>query len=36
MLFCGVAIGHKDEDAKINELKTTREPLDVWVKFIEK
>ena len=36
MLFCGVAIGYKDEDAKINELKTTREPLDVWVKFIEK
>lgn len=36
MLFCGVAIGYKDEDAKINELDTTREPLDVWVKFIEK
>ena len=36
MLFCGMAIGYKDEKAKINHLITEREPLDVWVKFIEK
>ncbi len=36
MLFCGMAIGYKDEKAKINDLITEREPLDVWVKFIEK
>ena len=36
MLFCGMAIGYKDEKAKINDLITEREPLDVWVKFIGK
>ena len=36
MLFCGMAIGYKDKTAKINNLVTEREPLDIWVKFIRK
>ena len=36
MLFCGMAIGYKDEKAKINDLITEREPLEVWAKFVEK
>ena len=35
MLFCGMAIGHRDESAKVNELQTDREDLDVWAKFLE-
>tara|TARA_B110001450_G_scaffold226048_1_gene224592 strand:- start:551 stop:1204 length:654 start_codon:yes stop_codon:yes gene_type:complete len=34
MLFCGVAIGYKDEEARINNLKSERRPLDDWAKFI--
>lgn len=34
MLFCGVAIGYKDDDAKINKLKSERRPLDEWAKFL--
>jgi len=34
MLFCGVAIGYRDKDAKINQLKSKRRPLDEWAKFL--
>ena len=34
MLFCGMAIGYKDQDAAINQLKTTRRSSDEWMKFI--
>ena len=35
MLFCGMAIGYRDESAEINDLITDREPLNNWVKFID-
>ena len=34
MLFCGMAIGYKDQDAAINQIKTTRRSTDEWMKFI--
>ena len=34
MLFCGVAIGHKDTEAVINKLKSERRPLDQWATFL--
>lgn len=34
MLFCGVALGYRDQDAKINKLKSKRRPLDEWAKFL--
>jgi nitroreductase len=34
MLFCAVAIGYKDNDAKINKLKSERRPIDEWAKFL--
>ena len=34
MLFCGVAIGYKDDDARINMLKSERRPLDEWAQFL--
>ena len=34
MLFCGMAIGYKDQDAVINQLKTSRRSTDEWMKFI--
>lgn len=33
-IFCGMAIGHKDPDARVNRLYSDREPLDVWAKFV--
>jgi len=30
MLFCGIALGHRDETAPINGLRTTRAPFDEW------
>ena len=35
MLFCGMAIGHKDPDAPVNALVSDREPVENWVKFVE-
>ena len=32
MLFCGMAIGYRDEAAPVNGLVSDREPLDVWLK----
>jgi nitroreductase len=34
MLFCGMAIGYKNPDAPINDLKSTRRHLDEWATFI--
>lgn len=33
-IFCGVAIGHADEDHPINKVRTEREPLDVFATFV--
>jgi nitroreductase len=34
MLFCGVAIGHVDETAPINTLRSERMPLEQWATFV--
>jgi nitroreductase len=34
MLFCGMAIGYRDDTAIINSLKSERRPLNEWAKFI--
>ena len=34
MLFCGMAIGHRDPDHPVNRLVSDREPLSVWAKFV--
>ena len=35
MLFCGMAIGHADPDAPVNQLRSDRDPLDEWVQFVD-
>ena len=34
MLFCGMAIGYPDPDAKVNRLTSDRAPLAEWAKFV--
>ena len=34
MLFCGIALGHKDPDKAVNSLVSDREPLEAWAKFV--
>ena len=34
MLFCGMAIGHKNPEADVNRLVSDRAPLEDWVKFV--
>jgi len=34
MLFCGMAIGYGDSSAPINELRTSRLPMEEWATFI--
>ena len=34
MLFCGMAIGYKDPDAPINQLKSQRRPPEEWTKIL--
>jgi nitroreductase len=34
ILFCGMAIGYRDDTAIINSLKSERRPLNEWAKFI--
>jgi len=34
LLFCGVALGYKDEDAKINQFRSERRPINEWTTFI--
>ena len=35
MLFCGMAIGHANPDAPVNELVTERDALSNWAKFVK-
>ena len=34
MLFCGMAIGYRDDTATVNSLKSERRPLNEWAKFL--
>lgn len=34
MLFCGVAIGYRDDSAVINRLRSERRPVNEWVTFL--
>ncbi len=34
MLFCGVAVGHKDPGAPVNELRSKRLPLEEFATFV--
>ncbi len=34
ILFCGMSIGYKDEDARINSLNSERRPIETWAKFL--
>lgn len=34
MLFCGMAIGYKDESAPVNTLVSDRAPLESWARFL--
>ena len=36
MLFCGMAIGYQDESEKVNELTTSRRPIEDWTVFLNK
>jgi len=36
MLFCGMAIGYQDESKKVNELRTSRRPVEDWSVFLDK
>ena len=35
LLFCGMAIGYANKDSKINELQTSRRPIDDWATFVK-
>ena len=34
MLFCGMAIGHRDPDAAVNTLESERMPFEEWARFV--
>lgn len=34
MLFCGLALGHADDSAPVNSLRSERMPLDMWATFL--
>ena len=34
MLFCGMAIGYRDDSKPVNQLVADRAPLDTWAKFL--
>ncbi len=34
MLFCGMAVGHVDAEAPVNQLHTRRMPLEQWATFL--
>jgi len=34
MLFCGIAVGHADPDAPVNQLESERMPLQEWATFL--
>ena len=33
MLFCGMALGYRDETAPVNQMRTDRAPADEWMKL---
>lgn len=35
MLFCGIAIGHRDPDHPVNALKSSRAPVEDWLSVVE-
>ncbi len=35
ILFCGMALGYIDQENPVNDLKTSRRPLDEWAHFID-
>lgn len=35
MLFCGMAIGHRDPEAEVNTLVSDRAPIEDWATFVE-
>ena len=34
LLFCGLAMGYKDKNARINQLSSERRPTNQWAKFL--
>ena len=34
MLFCGIAVGHADPEAPVNQLDSDRMPLQEWARFL--
>ena len=34
ILFCGMAIGYRDDTALVNSLESERRPLKEWAKFL--
>ena len=34
MLFCGMCIGYKDNEAPVNNLASERRPIDEWAQFL--
>lgn len=34
VLFCGMSIGYKNEEARINSLNSERRPIETWAKFL--
>ena len=34
MLFCGMAVGYRDEEAAVNNFERERVPLDEQIKFL--
>ena len=34
ILFCGMSIGYKNEEARINSLNSERRPIETWAKFL--
>jgi hypothetical protein len=34
MLFCGMAIGYEDREAKINRMVSDRAPLEQFARFV--
>jgi nitroreductase len=34
VLFCGMAVGYKNPDSEINNLRSTRRPIDDWATFV--
>jgi len=36
ILFCGMALGYIDTDNPVNNLKTSRRPLNQWAYFVDK